>query len=182
MWRRREPRCAGTRWATVRQCKLYLSPSADALPRFWPVIVELFARCQVAAFKVGRDVSGLLRPDKIVAYPDSFEQLAALAATLQEHLQDCPAQGTPFTAGIDDAGLLSWGMDPPGEDRMPGSSLPESWRLWVTNRLAVALVTAKSAPGDIEPWQFALRRLSIEGVDIKTWAPARQVRDETRSI
>ncbi|MCB1897290.1 MAG: hypothetical protein H6945_06815 [Zoogloeaceae bacterium] len=181
MWRLRDSQPVGAMAAAVRQYKLYVSPRPEALPQAWPDIVDVFAQCRVPAFKIGRDVAGLLRPDKIVAYLDSYEALAVVAARLQPRLTDCPAQGTPFTAGIGEAGLLSWGMDPPAKDRIPGWTLAESWRLWVTNRLAVALRIATASAVDIEPWQFALRRLGIEGVDVGTWAPVQQVWSDRRS-
>jgi hypothetical protein len=182
MWRLRNSPPKPTTADPDRRYKFYVSPTPEALPKAWPTIVDIFAERQVPAFKVGRDAAGLLRPDKIVAYFDSFEELAALSARLQAELADCPAQGTPFSAGVDDTGLLSWGMDPPSDARMPGWSLPESWRLWITNRLAVALIAAKSGSVNIEPWQFALQRLRIEGVDTKTWAPNQQVWSEKRSM
>ena len=53
----------------------------------------------------------------------------------------------------------------------------ESWRLWLTNRLANALLTAKRTPASssassLRPWQYALERLRLEGVDTSSWTPA----------
>jgi hypothetical protein len=47
----------------------------------------------------------------------------------------------------------------------------ESWRLWVTNRLALALVAAQRDGGVLEPWQYALARIEFEGIDATTWTP-----------
>ena len=47
----------------------------------------------------------------------------------------------------------------------------ESWRLWVTNRLAVALVAARRDGAAVEPWRYALARAELDGVDVATWAP-----------
>lgn len=159
--------------------KLYVSPRPEALPEVWPEIVAAFAARQVRSFKVGNTVYGLLRPDKIVAYCARFEELAALADQLEERLASCPAQGVPFTAGIDPLGLLSWGTDPPHDPQTRPGLARESWRLWVTNRLAVALLAARSAGDEakatVPPWRFALERLRLEGIDIATWTPRQAI-------
>lgn len=154
-------------------CKLYISPRTDCFREFLPVILTVLSRCRVLHFKIGKGAQGLLRPDKMVAYFSSYDDLIATAEELKRELGGCPAQGVPFTAELGGDGLLSWGVDPPAE----GQVLPwlgrESWRLWVTNRLAVALIaTSTENMAKLEPWQFALRRLQLEGVDTRTWTPA----------
>ena len=81
----------------------------------------------------------------------------------------CEAHGVPFTAGLDDSGLLSWGVDPPSAGRRPGPR--ESWRYRLTNQLASGIVSAQSAATHVEPWEFALDRLSLDCVDPSTWTP-----------
>ena len=53
--------------------------------------------------------------------------------------------------------------------------------MWVAERLADYLVQARSQGGnaetgngseEMEPWQFALQRLRLAGVDTDTWVPA----------
>jgi len=79
-----------------------------------------------------------------------------------------PIHAVPFTAEIVSNGALSWGCDPVGVAR-PG---PVSWRQWVCERLAQALVTARGQTVDgIEPWRFALERLRLDGVDPRTFVP-----------
>src|SRR5262249_3025563 len=130
----------------------------------------------------GRDASGLLRPDKLVVY---FHQLADLQRTAEEierRLGGLPAHGVPFTAGISDDGLLSWGSDPPRGHASYGRPEQESWRIWVTNRLALALLAARSSGmGSIEPWRFAIERIGLDGVDPRTWAPAQQIWQESHA-
>ncbi len=174
IWRLRREQAS--RWARWRPAyKLYISPLPEILPENIGVIIDVLGTAGVSNFKIGRDLYGLLRPDKIVAYCNDFEELAALATRLQEKLAGCPAQGVPFTAGIDPAGLLSWGTDPPRETQEFVGLEQESWRLWVTNRLAVALLAAKSQPADIQPSQFALERLRLDGVDTDTWTPRQAI-------
>ena len=93
---------------------------------------------------------------------------------LGKELDGCPAHGVPFTAEISGEGLLSWGVDPPESKQMLSWQPQESWRLWLTNRLANALLTARranSASGP-EPWRYALERLGLEGIDTESWTPA----------
>lgn len=155
--------------------KLYISPRPEALREVIGTIINALGAARVTNFKIGRDVHGLLRPDKIVAYCAEFEELAALAAGLQEALAGCPAQGVPFSAGIDPVGLLSWGTDPPRETQEFAGLEQESWRLWVTNRLAVALLAAKTQPTTVRPSAFALERLRLDGVDTDSWTPRQAI-------
>ncbi|MEA2604663.1 MAG: hypothetical protein QOF89_5655 [Acidobacteriota bacterium] len=174
-WRRRGDdsagRPAGGTW------KLYVSPEPEALADGFGSILEALAAARTPQIKIGADAAGLLRPDKMVAYYPSFERLAAAADSLAERLAGTPAQGVPFTSEIAGGGLLSWGVDPPLEGSWSGG---ESWRLWLTHRLATALLAGKSAagsdiasiePNNIEPWRFALERLRLEGVDTDSWTP-----------
>jgi hypothetical protein len=151
--------------------KLYISPMPEALPESFGDILEALAAAKAAQFKVGADALGILRADKIVSYFPSFERLAAAAEALEARLSGIPAQGVPFTSEIGGNGLLSWGVDPPREETSFGGG--ESWRLWLTHRLARALLSARSvsASEPSEPWRFALERVRLEGVDTDTWTP-----------
>jgi hypothetical protein len=150
--------------------KLYVSPSPECLAGGFGEILDALAATRARQFKVGADAAGLLRPDKIVAYFPDFERLSEAAGRLAERLAGLPAHGVPFTAEIAGDGLLSWGADPPAAERSPLHGAWESWRLWLTNRLAVALLAAR-AEGAAEPWRFALDRVRLEGVDTETWTP-----------
>jgi len=154
-------RSAGGTW------KLYVSPEPEALAEGFGRILDALATARTPQLKVGADAAGLLRPDKLVAYYPSFERLAAAADALAERLAGRPAQGVPFTSEIAGGGLLSWGVDPPPEGSWAGG---ESWRLWLTHRLATALLAGKGSSG-VEPWRFAIERLRLEGVDTGSWTP-----------
>jgi hypothetical protein len=147
--------------------KLYISPAPEVLPESFGAILEALAAARAPQFKVGADAWGILRADKIVSYFPSFELLAAAADALASRLSGMPAQGVPFTSEIGGDGLLSWGVDPPREESAAGR---ESWRLWLTHRLARSLISARSAKAE-EPWRFALERVRLEGVDTDTWTP-----------
>ena len=154
--------------------KLYVSPRPERIRDAFEIVVRELTGFPGAQFKIGQDAAGLLRPDKLVTYFTTREQLDDAAAVLQRELAGCEAQGVPFTAGIDDAGLLSRGIDPPDSDRALSWLGRESWRLWVVQRLAAALSLAKSArsAGAVAPWRFAIERARRQGVDIETWIPS----------
>lgn len=152
--------------------KLYLSVHPDALTEALPIAVEAFVQLGVRSFKVGRDLAGLLRSDKCVAYFATWEDLQQVADTLQRALRGCQAHGVPFSAPLMSDGLLSWGIDPPPDPQLAEWTGHESWRLWMTNRLARALILAQSCRDrDREPWLYALDRLELEGIDTITWTP-----------
>jgi hypothetical protein len=152
--------------------KLYVSPMPASLAEVMPVLIDCLVQRQVAAFKMGRDARGVLRPDKIVVYFDDIEALHEVAAMLAPRIAGAPSQGVPFTAALDDAGLLSWGIDPPRNRRIPGWRGSESWRVWITERLARALLRARVIAGDeSEPRLAALDRIRAEGIDPAVWLP-----------
>ncbi|MCQ0094194.1 hypothetical protein [Roseovarius sp. M141] len=146
---------------TGATCKLYISPKPEALAAVFPVLAEVFDAMQVRAFKVGRGLDGLLRPDKIVAHFDDVDHLHTVAAILRKRLGRSPAQGVPFTTALGPDGMLSWGIDP------PVGSVAVSWRSWVTHRLAEALVVPLGfGQSRIESvWG----RMAEIGVDPTTW-------------
>jgi hypothetical protein len=153
--------------------KLYVSPRPERIREAFEVVVRVLSEFPDAQFKIGDSVIGLLRPDKLVAYFTSREQLLAAADAIGRELAGCDAHGVPFTAALDDAGLLSWGVDPPATEvalRWLGRT---SWRLWLVQRLGAAMAIARSARGDaVEPWQFAIARARRHGVDVETWTPS----------
>jgi hypothetical protein len=151
--------------------KLYFSPACESMCEALQKAIEVAAETKASGFKVGKDVYGLLRPDKFVVYFACFSDLAEAARRFEQELGGFRAQGVPFTAALTSNGLLSWGIDPVDEPQPPNSQA-ESWRVWLTNRLAAALIQAKHARlRRLAPWQFAMARLQLEGVDARNWAP-----------
>jgi hypothetical protein len=169
LWARRNRSFSGQRSDRV---KLYVSPLPDALPEAFAGAVETADDSGAVALKVGKDAASLLRPDKIVLYFASLDHLAAAARRLATKLAGCPSHGVPFTAELCDSdGLLSWGMDPPRSEHRLDWRERESWRLWLTNSLALAIVVAQRDGGPLEPWRYAMIRAELEGIDSTTWAP-----------
>jgi hypothetical protein len=156
--------------------KLYISPVCSDAPEAFHATAEAVALSKAFHFKVGSNVCGLLRPDKMVAYFHEFADLQETARFVLEKLERCPAHGVPFTAELGGAGLLSWGIDPPAENSSGSSPQRESWRQRVSSRLANALLQARnSAQPGISAMRFALDRLRLEGIDTETWAPTREL-------
>jgi hypothetical protein len=161
--------------AEAAVCKLYVSPAVSAMPQVFPIVLKV-ASAQVGHFKIGRDAAGLLRPDKMVLYFGGQERLFAVASELASLLKGVPAHGVPFSAEITSDGLLSWGMDPPQNERILTWQEPESWRLWIVRRLAAAMIAAQTeASSSMGPGQFALERLRHEGVDVDGWTPSASI-------
>lgn len=171
-WEWIAPSTAGERLVTESAgYKLYLSPAMDELPAALTVLADILVTSRgVTGFKVGAGLPGICRPDKTVVYFTHFDDLRAFAAAMQERLAGCAAHGVPFTAVVTFDGLLSWAADPP---RISGPPGPTSWRMWVTERLAEHLVAGRSAGlTTLEPWQYALERLRLGGVDTRRWVPS----------
>lgn len=161
--------------------KLYVSPAVDELRMALEVLAEALSTARgVTGLKVAVGVAGMCRPDKVIVYFTHFDDLRATAHALEAGLSGCPAHGVPFTAAVTPDALLSWGADPP---RPPEPSLPTSWRMWVVDRLAEHLVAARSAElATLEPWQFALERLRLGGIDTTTWIPAGDMWPEALAV
>jgi hypothetical protein len=166
-WRSWRPRgLSAPRGRAAAGFKLYVAPELDALPdAFAPVAETLAGTPSVLGFKVARDVAGLCRPDKLVAYFQRFEDLRAAVPRLRERLGAMTAQPVPFTGEVAADGLLSWGVDP-----LPSETDGQSWRLWLAIRLAEYIVEARLEGAD-EPWRFAIERLRLDGIDTTAWAP-----------
>jgi len=153
--------------------KLYVSPRSERIRDAFEIVVRVLSDFPGTPFKIGDGAVGLLRPDKIVAYFATRELLGEAADVLHRELAGCDAHGVPFSAGLDEEGLLSWGVDPPDSDRALQWLGRESWRFWVAKRLGAALSIAKLArtTAAVEPWRFAVERARRHGVDVETWTP-----------
>lgn len=171
-WIAFSPRGRGGGYETARIYKLYVSPAVEAMPEAFAAVLEVLPQ-RGGRFKVGADAAGLLRPDKMVLYFGDPEALHEVASELAERLSKVIAHGVPFSAEVALEGLLSWGMDPPGNERIFSWQESESWRLWVVRRLAAAMIAARSdSSSAMAPTDFALERLRRKGVDVDQWTPS----------
>ena len=150
--------------------KLFISPTLDCLPHTFQVAVDAFCQVKCSHFKVGRSAFGLLRPDKFVAYFETLEQVKEAAELIRASTSGITAQGVPFTGAIDTEGLTSWGMDPPKFEQVMAWQQHQSWRQWVTERVAVYTLAAKES-GEQNVVEFASRRIGLDGVNPDTWTP-----------
>jgi len=158
--------------------KLYVSPASDATPDALCIVATIAPRCGGTHLKAAGTALGLLRPDKLIAYFPTLESLDAAAREIATATIGMPVQGVPFTSEIAGDGLLSWGMDPPSRGSPADATKEVSWRWWVANKLAEYLVGAQHGQGDGEPGAataFAIRRLSLDGVDTVSWTPSQTV-------
>jgi hypothetical protein len=137
--------------------KLYVSPVVNDVPA---AVDAAKAVTGPHGGKLGAGPYGLLRPDKLVLYYASFDALYNAASRLMSALDGVRPHGVPFTAPLAGEGLLSWGIDPP----------VGSWRSWITDRLAAAMIVARV--DRVDPVSFALRRIAALGVDPRTWTQA----------
>lgn len=163
-WTRRAATLDNLRW------KLYVSPRPEHLAAVLGRAIPLLGELGAGSLKIGRTAQNLLRADKFIVYLESAPALERLAAALRHELSGTPVQGVPFTCACGDDALLSWGVDPPRSLCLAGWAQAESWRAWIANRLAIALLQARAARSS-EPWRFALARLAAEGIDPVRWAP-----------
>ena len=163
VWHNGEP-------AVHHRFKLFVSPVLQDLPHTFQVAMDAFLRVRCAHFKVGRTAFGLLRPDKFVGYFDTLEQVREAAELIRASSAGISAHGVPFTAAIDAEGLVSWGMDPPRFEQVMAWQEYQSWRQWVTERIAVYTLSARES-GAESAADFARQRINLDGVDTSTWSP-----------
>ena len=156
--------------------KLYFNPTCEYLYQTLSELTEILFHCRAYAFKYGGNAYGMLRPDKFVAYFQTKDDLFLALEKLQKRFYGVPAQELPFTATVDPTGLLSWGIDPPNSSRTSLLWHSCSWRSWVTERLSAALIKWHHQPDPkVEPWQFALAHVSLDGINITTWIPEQTI-------
>ena len=151
--------------------KLYISPVIHHLPDVMNIALPILTSSDAFSFKIGNGIQGLVRPDKMVAYFDSKQSLLQAAGELKNKFSHCKTQGVPFTAQIDDTGILSWGFDPPGSDVLDAIE-GGSWRCKVTDQIALAVVQAKEDKLDHpQAIDFISSRLFLTGIDPYEWIP-----------
>ena len=161
-----------------RVWKLYLSPMPEHL---LPALEAAAHQREAFSIKVGRDLANILRADKLVLYFATRARMERAAGRLERELAGIPAQGVPFTRQVGDSALLSWGVDPDGQDAAAPWSGDSSWRAWLTHRLATALVQAFRDPGcSVPAWRYAMDRVSLDGVDVRDWTPERRSKTPRR--
>lgn len=157
--------------------KLYVSPvPADTARAFDVLLSELGAPDGPFSAKAALEPPARIRPDRIVGYFATRRACFATARRIAPRLAGMAAQGVPFTAALGRSGLLSWGADPPPAVAQTLPEHEQSWRRWVSARLAEAILAergisssaASAAPADTA--LAALARLHAAGVP-PDWTP-----------
>lgn len=151
--------------------KLYISPGLRELPEVFQQTVYALSESNAVSFKIGNSPHGLLRPDKMVAYFENFEDLKKGAARLEKKIAGCAVQGVPFTCQIDKTGLLSWGVDPPESDVLEAIE-GGSWRTKITDQLAIAILQAQTERLSMsQTIDFIQAKLAATGINVTDWTP-----------
>lgn len=140
--------------------KVYVSPRAAELADVAAITARSAALHGAASFKIGGDVDGILRADKIVVYFDNAPAADAAAEQLDVALIGCAPQGVPFTGQVGDTGLVSRGQDQAGV----------SWRMLVCDLLGHALHACAGPEPSIVARQ-ALQWAALAGLDTRTFWP-----------
>jgi hypothetical protein len=149
------------------KCKLYVSPSPASLRDAVMEVVALLPDSLATNFKMGASAYGLLRPDKLMIYFDNYNDMFDFAESLLPRIVGLSVQGVPFSASLDQSGILSWGIDPAEKEIGFGFHVDDSWRIWICNRLAAALTDAFDTVSS--PWIYALTKIWLAGIDTRTW-------------
>ncbi len=174
-WRRQPIKHSWLTWvneqasAAAAPYKLYVSPTLGDLPAVFAAAVESFTQAHCKQFKLGRGAYGVLRPDKLVAFFVELDQLQRAAELMRASTSGAGVQGVPFSAPVDADGLMSWGMDPPRFEQTLAVGEQQSWRQWLTERIAVYTVAARQA--GVSARAFVRERIALDGVDCSNWAP-----------
>lgn len=145
--------------------KIYVSPAMAAMAEALRLTFTVATDLGIPAWKVGADVAGLHRADKIVLYLPTGEAADRAASTLADTLSHVAAQGVPFTGQVGDTGIVSRGVDHCGT----------SWRAFVCRSLAEALLAGRAVAGStaapVDVADLARERLVDLGFDVVTWRP-----------
>lgn len=169
-WSRKHSRRRDTRPHSIY--KIYISPVLEELPEVFEKTISVLTKSQAFSFKIGMNREGLLRPDKFVAYFTEMGHLLAAAEMLAPVLKKHKAQGVPFTASLDETGMLSWGMDSTTDETTKNRE-GGSWRAIVTEKLAASITLSKTERlPPAESVDFVLKKMMLEGVDTMTWTAA----------
>ena len=120
--------------------KLYVSPTVRALPATLALVMRTADDQDTPSFKLGLDLHGVLRSDKLVVYFTEPEARRRFAEDLLRRAQGLDAHGVPLTRPIGDDGLLSSAEDPLLGDL--------SWRQLISAEI-VDIVGGLATPGGI---------------------------------
>lgn len=157
--------------ASGNRFKVYLCPRPEDTHAVIPAFAQILSRSSGAIFKIAYPAGSLVRPDKIVTYLPSFEDLEATLSLLVHSVPAARAQTVPFSAPVPGSSLFSWGVDPPGgSDRVA-----RSWRSWLTHQIAETAHEVPKAARSDEAFEHLRAALLLKDIDPYTWLPRQQM-------
>ncbi len=146
--------------------KIYFSPLPQDLPQVFRVVRDAAAYSDAHSMKIGRNLSGILRADKFIVYFSEYPPALDFAKGMSKTPASRRYQGTPFSFQVEqDSPLVSLGVDPP---RKLGDM--NSWRLYVTNKLSLAIQGARRT-GAEDPAEYIHTYMRMIGIDSHNWRP-----------
>jgi hypothetical protein len=148
--------------------KVYFSPLPNALPTVFRIVRDAAGGTDAHFMKIGRHLSGILRPDKLIVYFSEYASARDFARETAAVLGSYDSQGTPFSFQVDPENpLVSLGVDPPRR-----FTEAYSWRLYITNKLALAINGARRSSAR-NPLDYIHSYMRLIDVDSLNWCPLR---------
>jgi len=145
--------------------KIYFSPTIDSLPEVFDIVRTAAAGSEAYAMKIGRTLPSVLRPDKLIVYFPQYPPAREFAEEIARRLGSFPVHGTPFSCQVsEETALVTMGVDPPecfGERY--------SWRLYVVQKLGLAILGARDYTAD--PLAHIYSYIRLMGIDADHWRP-----------
>jgi len=146
--------------------KIYISPLPDETPDVFRIVRERVAESGATGMKIGRMNTAILRPDKLLVYFLEIDRAMEFAEELVRRTSSFEGQGAPFTYQVDRSNrLISMGVDPPKKFGMQNS-----WRMYVTEKTALAIQGAHRAKTD-NIIEYIRSHMRAFGVNAREWKP-----------
>jgi hypothetical protein len=153
------------------RAKLYVSVCPAFLEPHFEVIMEtVFSTSEAVEAKIASTARGLHRPDALVVYCESFEQLSVIAQRLVPLVATALPSSMTFAPRFAVSQNIFWGIDPIQPENLVYG---ESWRRSICCRCAQVAIRLRhlNAADPITVSSSALVRLNLDGVDTATWIP-----------
>ncbi|MEN1783841.1 MAG: T3SS effector HopA1 family protein [Bacteroidota bacterium] len=147
--------------------KIYINVPFEDFKSVLKQVVANLPSVGVIKFKFTGRMENLLRPDKFVIYCKETEHFHRTIAQLVEAIPATKPHEVPFTAKTPNA-LITWATDPSADAMALQMDRHKSWRVWVCQLIAKAVIDAKMEKID-HKFEYVLQRLNLQGLDHQTW-------------
>ena len=146
--------------------KVYVSALPEETPASFRIVRDRALDAGASSMKTGRVASAMLRCDKLIVYFKSIGPAMEFGREIVRETSSLRGQGVPFTYPVSpESRLVSIGVDPPGK-----FSIMNSWRRYVTDKLAVAIQGAHREDAD-DPSAYIRMNMRLFGIDMDEWRP-----------